>query len=466
MTQRHLDRLNPEDTSFLSIDRGTTYGNPGFLFTVAGHPPTRRDLELHMAACVARMPRLRHRLQRTRFGFGRPWWVEDPCFRLDWHVQALAVSSEAELATTVERIFSQRMDETKPLWELWLLSGYAPASFTVAFKTHHCVGDGVSFGQYFTRVFLEARGRPASAVPRPDEIPPAARPPSQLQLLRRAWRRRPQTILKAASGARRLSWRTVSEGALALAELAVAWLRHPAPRVPLLNGPLSPHRQLVWRSRSLEPQLATRAALGGTLNDAFLTAVSSALRRWLAAHSVKQDSLRVGIAVNLRPAGEEARLGNEMSGLRLVLPLEPADPLVRHRDIVSRTRSLKDSRQLAGAQLFTTFDWATPARALGGSMRFHTSTRFFNFFASNLPGPREPLFLLGRPVTAIHPCNILLTDQRVIVTLMSYAGLACLTVVADAGLDAAGLCDAIEEGFDELQAAVAGAQEADLASRS
>ncbi|MGB2712465.1 MAG: wax ester/triacylglycerol synthase domain-containing protein, partial [Conexibacter sp.] len=453
MTQRHLDRLNPEDTSFLAVDRGTTYGNPGFLFTVDGQPPTQRELERHMGACVERMPRLRHRLQRTPLGLGRPWWVEDPSFQLDWHVRSLAIASEPELHAAVARIFSQRMDETKPLWELWLLSGYAPDRFTVAFKTHHCVGDGVSFGQHFTRVLLDAEDGAApvsarSAAPAPTNVAP----PSQLQLLREAWRRRVRAARGAAARVRGPST-ALREHALALLELAFAWLRHPAPRLPSLNGPLSPHRQLLWRSRDLDEQLQVRSMLGGTLNDAFLTAFSSALRRWLAKHGLCPYAVLVGVPVNLRPPGEEARLGNEMTGMRLVLPLEPADPLARHREIVERTRRLKSSRQLAGAQLVTAFDWATPARALGGAMRFHTSTRFFNVFASNLPGPREPLFLLGRRVTHIHPCNILLTGQRVIVTLMSYAGTACLTVVADAGVDAAGLCDAIEEGFDELQAA-------------
>lgn len=453
MTQRHLDRLNPEDTSFLHVDRGTVYGNPGFLFTVEGPAPTRAELERHAAACVARVPRLRHRLRRTALGLGRPWWVEDPAFRLEWHVRALVVPSQEELQAAVARIFSQRMDETKPLWELWLLSGYADDRFTVVFKTHHCVGDGVSFGQHFTRMFLDAD---ADADGRAPDAPPAraAAPavPSQLQLLSEAWRRRAHAVRAAAARAGRPSWPWVRERVLALLELAFAWLRHPAPRIPALNGPLSPHRQLLWRSGELDAQLETRATLGGTLNDAFLTAVSSALRRWLPAHGPCPAEIPIGMPVNLRPPGEEARLGNEMSVLRLMLPLAPADPLARHREIVARTQRVKRSRQLAGTELITLLDWAMPARTLGGSMRLHTSERFFNVIASNLPGPRDPLFLLGHRVTEIHPCNILLDGQRVIVTLMSYAGRACLTVVADAHVDAGGLCDAIEQEIDALLA--------------
>ncbi len=464
MTQHHLDRLSPEDASFLAVDRDTMYGNPGFLFTVEGRAPAQRELERHMAACVERMPRLRHKLRRTALGMGRPWWVEDPGFRLAWHVRTLAVDCDAELQAAVARIFSQRMDESKPLWELWLLSGHDADRFTVAFKTHHCVGDGVSFGQHFTRVFLDADADERRADAARPTAAGAAAQPSQLRLLREAWRRRLRAARRAAAHARP-SWTWVRERTLALVELAFGWLRHPAPRLAVLNGPQSPHRQLLWRSRELETQLEVRAALGGTLNDAFLTALSSALRDWLAAHGPRPDALLVGIAVNMRPPGEEARLGNEMSGLRLVLPLEPTDPLARHREIVDRTRRLKESRQLAGAALVTALDWLTPARALGGAMRLHTSSRFFNLMASNLPGPREPLFLLGRRVTHIHPCNILLPGQRVIVTLMSYAGSACLTVVADAGIDASGFCDAVDAGFDELLAA-ARAQGAPVAGRA
>ena len=108
------------------------------------------------------MPRYRQKLAYPRLEMGRPLWVDDPRFNLEYHVRHTALpspGSEEQLRLLTGRLFSQRLDRSKPLWELWLVQGLEENRFALINKTHHCLVDGVS-GVDITTVLFDTSPTP------------------------------------------------------------------------------------------------------------------------------------------------------------------------------------------------------------------------------------------------------------------------------------------------------------------
>ena len=94
-----------------------------------GEPPTYEELLEHIERRLSLVPRFRQKLRFVPFGQGRPVWVDDPHFNLEYHVRATALpppGSEEQLKNLASRVFAQQLDRTKPLWEIWLVEGLGP----------------------------------------------------------------------------------------------------------------------------------------------------------------------------------------------------------------------------------------------------------------------------------------------------------------------------------------------------
>src|SRR5919109_4571913 len=145
--QGHKDRLSAVDASFLRQEKQASHMHVGALVVFEGPPPPREELAAHIESRLQLVPRYRQRLAFPRFEMGRPFWVDDPSFNLDYHVRHTALpkpGSDEQLRQLVGRIFSQRLDRSKPLWELWLVEGLQGGPFAPISKTHHALVDGVS----------------------------------------------------------------------------------------------------------------------------------------------------------------------------------------------------------------------------------------------------------------------------------------------------------------------------------
>src|SRR3954451_12112802 len=119
----------------------------GALVIFEGPPPSRDEFVAHIESRLALVPRYRQKLAFPRFEMGRPFWVDDPSFNIDYHLRHTALpapGSMDQLRQLVGRIFSQRLDRSKPLWEVWLIQGIEDGRFALISKTHHALVDGVS----------------------------------------------------------------------------------------------------------------------------------------------------------------------------------------------------------------------------------------------------------------------------------------------------------------------------------
>ena len=222
----------------------------GALVVFDGPAPPRDDFCAHLESRLRLVPRYRQKLAFPRLEMGRPFWVDDPSFNIDYHVRHTALpkpGSEEQLRHLVGRIFSQRLDRSKPLWELWVVQGLEDGRFAIISKTHHALVDGVAGVDIATVLF--------DLSPVPGELPgedgwTAEPEPSSADLVAEGVKgllRTPFDLAGQAVGAAQHPGRTaerVREAAEGLGEIVWAGL-NPAPDVPL-NVEIGPHRRVWW----------------------------------------------------------------------------------------------------------------------------------------------------------------------------------------------------------------------------
>src|SRR3954470_17451939 len=179
MVQKHLDRLSSVDAGFLHAeDGGDAHMHIGGLAILEGPAPSIEDFTAHIASRLHLVPRYRQRVVHPPLQTGRPLWVDDADFTISYHVRHTALpkpGTDEQLRRLVGRIASQRLDRTKPLWEVWLIEGLADDRFAIINKTHHALVDGVGGVDILTALFdLTPEGTPRVA----EDWEPAATPGS------------------------------------------------------------------------------------------------------------------------------------------------------------------------------------------------------------------------------------------------------------------------------------------------
>src|SRR4051795_12225381 len=255
--QGHKDRLSAIDASFLHQEKQSSHMHVGALVIFEGPAPGHTEFSEHIRSRLRLVPRYRQKLAVPRFEMGRPFWVDDPSFNIDYHVRHTALpkpGSDDQLRQLAGRIFSQRLDRSKPLWEVWLVQGLEDGRFALISKTHHALVDGVA-GVDISTVLFDLAPVPAEPDPGEGGWTPNSEP-SQAQLVSEGIKglaRTPAELAGRAAGALRRPGRTVEnvrEAAEGIGEVLWAGL-NPAPDLPI-NTPIGPHRRLRWIKRPLD----------------------------------------------------------------------------------------------------------------------------------------------------------------------------------------------------------------------
>ncbi|HEU4976087.1 MAG TPA: wax ester/triacylglycerol synthase family O-acyltransferase [Baekduia sp.] len=458
-------RLSALDASFLHLeDHGPAHMHVAAVMTFGGTPP---DYDAFVDAIVSRLhlvPRYRQRLADVPFGQGRPRWVDDPHFNPEYHIREAALpapGSDDELKRLAARIFGQRLDRSKPLWEILLVDGLEGDRFAIISKTHHALVDGVS-GVDIVSILFDTHPEPAP--PHPPPPPWLPRPvPSQAELLAEALVERSTVPAEALRGLRALTRRPRhAAGRLAgnlagLGSMALSGL-NPAPRTPL-NVRIGPHRRYTWVDADLGRLKAVKSALGGTVNDAVLAAVSLGLGRWLRDRGVDTEGLvlRAMVPVSVRADAERGALGNRVATMWAPLPVGVEDPAACFREIAEAMSVIKESGQAVGAEALTNLADFAPPTILSQAARLQTRQRYFNLVVTNVPGPQLQLYLLGRPMQAIYPVVPLAANQALGIAIMSYHGRVGFGLLGDfdALPDLEAIAGHLEAALDELALAAA-----------
>ena len=455
----HGDRLTGLDASFLHMEQGPAHMHVASTSLFEGAAPSHDEFRDHMDSRLHLVPRFRQKLRFVPLGQGRPVWVDDPQLNMDYHVRHTALpapGSEEQLRILAARIFSQRLDRSKPLWEMWLVDGVEGDRFAVIGKS--CLVDGVSGVDISTVMYdLEPEPKPA---PRPDPWIPRPEP-TDAQLLTDALLERATSPKEMVRGARALvrgprqavgavTEALESAGAFARAGLA-------APPSPF-NVDIGPYRRLATVRSDLSELKRVKNAVGGTVNDVILAAVTGAVGRYLRerGHSTQGLELRAMVPISVRSDDEHGALGNRVSAMMATLPVWCEDPIERLRVVSDSMGDLKSSKQAVGASVLTDLADFAPPTIVGQASRLQSRQRWFNFVVTNVPGPQFPLYLLGRRLLEVFPMVPLAKRQAVCFGIMSYDGSVNfgLTADYDAMPDLDELAGDLEAALAELSDAV------------
>lgn len=446
-----MDRMSPLDAAFFRLEDETSPMHVGSVSIMAGPAPTYGDVVRKVVSKLHLVPRYRQRARFVPGSLGRPVWVDDPHFQVLYHVRHSAVPSPGsprELRNLAGRVLAQPLDRHKPLWELWVVEGLEGDRWAVISKVHHAMVDGVAGMELLSLVFDH----------QPDtEITPApawrpAPPPSRLRLLADAVTdtvRAPTQVLPAVPAVvEALRVPTASLGRVG------KMIGRPQPSVPSLNGAISPHRRWRWTKQSFDDVRQIRQALGGSVNDVVLAATTRGFRQLLLERGEPVDGRVVRALVPVSVRAHDEHGANRVSGVIAELPVGLTDPVERLADIRQQMDRLKESRQATAGDVLMQLARGIPAPVFDVGLRSMLTVPqgMVQTVATNVPGPRSPLYLLGREMESCYPYVPLGWRVRVVVAIMSYAehiGFG-VTTDLDAFPDTDCLVTGIDLGFAEL----------------
>ena len=432
MAYSHSDRLSALDATFLAIESTNVHMHVGTVGIFAAGPLRSDGGGLDMARirdlaepALRENARFRQRLERVPV-FDHWAWVDDARFDLDYHLRHTSLPEPGDvrqLKRLAGRIFSQKLDRGRPLWEMWFVEGLADGRFAVITKVHHCMIDGISGVDLlagFVQTSADARERSTSArfVPRPA--------PGPRQLFADELAHRASLPLRAAAGGLQLlrqPRRTLERMGHTTAAVghALGAGFGSASETPF-NQDIGPHRRFDWARMDLADVKEVKGRFGGTVNDVVLAVTAGALRQFLLRRAVSVDELdfHVMMPVNVRGEDQRGKLGNRVASVRARLPVDVHDPGRRMARVIEETRRLKGSDLVEGTELLETLSDFTATSLFAQLARLSTLTRSYNLTVTNVPGPQAPVDLLGARMEEVYPLVPLFSNQGLGIALFSY----------------------------------------------
>lgn len=456
--------MSPLDASFLHIEDAVTHMHIGSVGIFEGPPPEAGEVERAIAARLPLVPRYRQKVRFVPLTLGRPTWVDDPHFNLEYHVRRTALPApggEQQLRNLVGRVMSQQLDRDKPLWEMWVAEGLGHGQWAAITKTHHCMVDGVSATDLLTVILGHDREPPE---PEEDRWQPSPEPSGAALVAHSVTRRAgspyeiTRTLLSAARGPRRVARQTrmVARG---LVNFSTVLTPSPASS---LNGPIGPHRRWDWARARLSDIKQIREQHGGTVNDVVLAVITNGFRGLLIARGepVEGRVIRTLVPVSVRAEEERGSYNNKVSAMFAELPVSIEDPVERLHSLHEQMQHLKASGEAVAAERLTALGGFAPAMllALGGRVATRLPQSAINTVTTNVPGPQRPLYLAGRRLLEAFPFVPLGGHVRIGIAIFSYDGGINFGVTGDwdGARDIGVLCDGIESGVAELLGSAGG----------
>jgi diacylglycerol O-acyltransferase / wax synthase len=444
-----MSRVSAVDSAWLRMEDPTNLMMVTGVLLFDGRLDQRR-LRAVVEERLLAFPRFRQRIQEPPFGVGTPSWVTDNRFDLDYHLRRVALPEPGDkraLEAFVSEEMSTPLDFTKPLWQIVVVE-HAAGSALVS-RIHHSIADGIAL----VRVLLSLTDETARPRRRRATNPPDLDAGAGSSLLRAGgWLAQTGFGLVREPGQ---ALRAAGLGADAAVTLARVTLMPPDPQTAL-KGPLGVMKRAAW-SEPIPLAGVKEAGLrvGGTINDVLVTAAAGALRRYLAGRGDDVDGLdvRAAVPVNLRPLDEAHRLGNQFGLVFLALPLGVEDPAERLTEVKRRMDELKSSLQPVVAFGVLTTIGLVPAPLQPLPIQFFGSKA--SLVLSNVPGPRERLYLAGEPLARAMFWVPQSGRLGLGVSILSYAGEVLVGVASDAGLvpDPTAIVDGFQAEMKALTAA-------------
>jgi diacylglycerol O-acyltransferase len=428
------------------------------------------------------IPRYRQRILTPPFNIGFPSWEYDPEFDIRNHVREVSLrrGTEAELKAMAAKVLSANMDRRRPLWDFTMVRGLKGDRTAVIFRVHHSLADGIS-GVGLMSAIMDLDPAPPqlpNKKPRFHAPPPRDTATVLLDALSHWCLSAVERVLTAHSELLAVAQQAVAAAGKSPQEAEV----HPAPgfnsngAIPSLNelSRLLPEisapierlpfnvvcrgpQKFSWAEISLEEIKALKRAGGATVNDVALTVVASAMRRYAELHGVRTRgrSLRIVVPVSLRGRGKVSDLGNRITFVPVVLPLDLRHPgkllaAIRERMALLKSARVAEFVGLAGTLLGTI---PAPLQALAGPIASQLPLSVCNLICTNVPGPRQALHLLGHKMLSCYPYVPIGGEMGMNCAILTYNGVAYFGFTGDVHAipDLECLPKFLRESFAELQ---------------
>jgi diacylglycerol O-acyltransferase / wax synthase len=467
-----MEQLSGQDASFVYLDTPNTPMHIGSIgiydpSTAPGGFVRFKDILRHIEGRLDKARSFRQKLVRVPFDLDHPYWVEDANFDLEYHVRHVALPQPGDwrqLCIQVARLHARGMDLTKPLWEFNIVEGLdnipgiPKGSFALVSKVHHAAIDGMSGVELSAAVHdLEPKEVP--------EVPPstwkAEEDPKLAEMLMRTWFNSvtqpikfAKTVANTVPGIARLT-REVAGGDVSLKSAKMA------PQ-SIFGGKVGPHR--VWDG-VVYPLADIRAIKenleGATVNDVILAIIGGALREYLLGRdALPKPSLTAMAPISVRAEGEKESLGNLVSAMTVQLGTHIADPVERLNYIHKEVKNSKAMTNAVGARTLTDYSQFMPAALAGLGARLYTRlgvanlhSPAFNCVATNVPGPRVPLYFAGAKMVRMMGTGPVFDGMGLINTIYSYGPEIAISFTSDRAImpDPAAYAAALQRSFEALR---------------
>ena len=447
--------LSPSDLSAIQAERGPVHMHVGGLLVLDGRVD-RDTVVRRLSERLHLIPRYTMRLDEAPLGLANPVWVDDESFDVERHVRRAGLPSpggDAELCEFVGQLMSERLDRSRPLWQLTVVEGLAHGRSALVARMHHALVDGVAAVDVGTVILAptpEGLDLPAPE-PRAAVEPRRAARVEALARLASAQLAMPRklarsTVSRALTLDPREAARQMRSAGEVLAELARVRPTAPDTR---LNSEIGRERRFAIARAGLEEIKAVRRAAGATVNDVLLGAVALMLSRYLGKEA--PDHAVALVPVSVRAESVRGELGNRISTVFVDLPLR-GEPLARVRQISTAMNEVKASAQVRAGALIVGATGLAPPAVSSLAVRAMSGPRLFNLVVSNVPGPQQAFYLDGVPVLEVFPAVPLNPrNQALTIGVVSYDGgvrfglLADHDALPDVAEAAAGLEQAVSE---------------------
>jgi diacylglycerol O-acyltransferase / wax synthase len=462
-----MRQLTSLDAQFLSIETPRAFGHVGGLAIydpalAAGGELTIRDVCRQISERIHLLPPFTQKLATIPLGLDLPYWIEDADFDIDFHVREIGLAPPGnfhQLADQVARIMARPLDRSRPLWELYLIRGLEGGRDAMLTKFHHAAIDGVS-GNEILAVLLDRQPEGRETPPPEHEREPEPAP-SDLKLLGRAlWGlpRRPLAVagslptalanLDALPGVERIpGMRKIRRTAVRTAAMLSGSSREEglletprtsAPRTRF-NGPITPHRRLAIGSLPLDTIKAVKNELGVTVNDVVVALCASMLRTWLEERGeLPAEPLVAMVPVSVRTEEQAGTFGNRVSAMFVPIPTNEADPRRRIKQTHEVLAVAKERHKATPAELMQDATQFVPPALMSAASRVTMGLLarspvppVLNVVISNVPGPREPLYLAGARMLAYYPVSTITDGVGLNITVISYLDHIDVGIIGD-----------------------------------
>jgi diacylglycerol O-acyltransferase len=458
-----MERLSADDARILRLESEAIAAHTLKLAIVepapGGGPVTVERLRDHVEARLGELPRARQRLAPTPLRIAAPAWVDDAGFDIRNHVRRAGPAGDREqLMRLAGRLMAERLDHSRPLWCIDVAGPLEDGRTALIVRVHHCVADGVTVLRMLSELLWDRGPEAEPSLPRPWR-PQSA--PGVLGLLASGAGSRLRSIGDALAGAARAAaspprWR---ETGRELAGLPGALRRElwPLGARTAFDRRIGGDREVAFTGCELDDlrRIEHAAGSGVTVNDVVLAVVAGAIRRWLATHREPMQAMRVQVPVSMHHRGERPdALGNRDSFLFCDLPVSEPDPRRRLLAINAETRSRKEHHD--PAELYSFFHSLSHVRPLYRlASRVASGPREFTLSVSNVPGPREPVRVLGGRVAELYSVAEPADRHALRASAVSLAGRMGFGFCTDPGAvpGVAELAEGLDTSLEELRAA-------------